>query len=499
MHGRALGSNQDIYIAIKQDNISEVSPLFQKMSDIEKNYGTYSSSDNKSTPTSWARIKSYFGWPSFGSVVNGVTSAIFAIPYIYYTAQLYSGIQTKNLTLEKLLSLSLSDQVLIDFMIVFTYGISVFVHYKYFPETWEQLVNIFSEWKNKIFVNSTTSILTIAAMISAFGLGYDAMIAEGVLPAVLNALLNAGLFGAFRVVFVPSFIDRVKKIFDADDNFKTICADYLERFKFPEHLNEYLRDKQLNKQMVKSVLLTLDQEIKALGPDEMLNTLTLLNRVFHATGKSFDIALGASLFSAYFLFNTQTGYRGMEVICELLSDHCPLDALNHLYKSLIGLASGLSSGMFAFVLGFDLRKAFQATFDYLKTQPYVLLNATMFMAIVLSSWADIGFIVSPAYNMVVDPNNIIYISMDNISGPLFIAACALFSFQLDYAAMAALYFTKTKKADVSPQVVDVIDWIQNNKESTKLMHKLNKVGLFRENKSTSLQVLQHEQRRLLRV
>lgn len=354
-----------------------------------------------------AKPSSYWDWlPNFSSVrtaltawlpspqvlLNSFFSTFTAIPYLPYTMQLYTGTHPDDFSVDWWLDLPVETQILASSMSVFTFAISVLVHYCYFPDTGKRLVEVLTDWTDKKMVNSITIYLTVATMISAYGLGYDGMNQSGTVLAVLTGLINAGLYGAFRLTFVPSFIDRLKK----------------------GEFNKLWR--------------------------EGLTTQT--------AGYLFDLLAGSALFVCYGLFNIQTGYRGMEIIGKLCGYSTA--AFKSWQKILLGASSGLSSGMFAFVMGHDMRNLFLSVYRYLADHHERLtINLLLLSGITISSALDIGPIASPAFNIANDPGNLIFISIDNVSGPLFIACASLFSFLLDFSAMKALAFPQREIEPIS--------------------------------------------------
>ncbi len=461
-----------------------------------KNYSTFSPSDSESTqaPSYWAWLPDFsslkrsvtscltsslntvYSWiPSRYSMINGVFSFITAIPYLPYTMQLYTGTPPEDFTLEWWHDLPLEMQALASSMSVFTFVISVIVHYYYFPDTAKRLLEVLSDWSDKVLVNSITVYLTVATMISAYGLGYDGMIQAGLILAVMTGVINASLCGAFRLAFIPSFINRIKNYFDQDETFKAVCIDYLQQLASPNFIHDYLDGSTLDEQSIRRLFLKLDNELKEGDPGKLFKPIN----PYKQGARLFDISMGSALFLGYGLFNIQTGYRGMSVISKLIGEDYSIEAWPHWQKALTGASSGLSSGMFAFVLGYDMRQLLLSVYRYLKDHKEELtLNLTILIGIVLSSLADIGPIASPAYNIANDPHNLIFISMDNITGPLFIACASLFSFLLDFSGMKALALNKPQSPSPTLQTRDVIDWIKKAPESTSLMQELKTLGIF---------------------
>lgn len=437
------------------------------------------------SPTSWARLPSlsriasniYQRLPGRYSLLNAFFSATTAIPYLPYTVQLFTGTHPKDFSLAWWAALPLAEKALAGFMTIFTYAISVIVHYKYFPDTEKRLLEIFSNWQGRFFVNTATVFLTVATMVSAYGLGYDGLVQAGILWAVLGGVFNAGLYGAFRLAFVPSFFNRIKNFFDADEYFKNKCIAHVNQFASPSLLSLCIGDETLNKKNIFNLLLQIDKELQDSSHSSPYR------KIINASGLGFDVLIGLSLFVSYFLYNIQTGYRGLEVIVKLINDNLSLDYLSHFTKIAIGLASGLSSGMVGYVMGYDMRQLLLSIYDYIKEHSHkLLLNLVILSGIVLSSILDMGPIVSPAYNMASDADNLIFVSMDNMSGPLFVGCAALFSILIDLSAMVAFTFKKEYATPEAKQKQEVIDWIKQDIKSPNLMHKLNRFGIFSKNK-----------------
>lgn len=478
-----------------EDSDDESDVLLQKDS-LNKYY--HSVSGYESPPSDWAFlpnfqcVKNYFlswlpSWdnlyarlPSKYNLLNAFLATATAIPFIPYTMQLFTATHPKDFSFAWWGDLSMPQQGLTAFMSVLTFIIAAVVHYHYFPSTAKKLLEILSDWSGKIGVNTLNIVLSAATMISAYGLGYDAMIPAGVLWAMISGMINSGLFGAFRLVFIPAFINRVKNIFDEDEACKQKCIQYLAQLTNKEEFNEFLEGKSLCKRTVKAVLVKLDERLDEQGASPLLKPYSLTQRIKHTSNYLLSLTLGAALFTAYALFNTQTGYRGMEVISELINDQYSIKSLPNVAKFTIGLPSGVSAGMLGFVLGYDAPKTFSVTKEYIKQHPHRSINIAILVGIITAALLDVGGIASPAYNVAADENNFVFVSMNNISGSVFVGLCAFVSFLIDYSGMQGIAF-KNKSIDNSPpklEVNDIINWLENEKEANKTVGKLTKMGLF---------------------
>ncbi len=471
--------------------------LLLKRDKLNKKY--HSLSQDESSPSYWAflpdfgRIRHYMlswlpSWdylyvklPSKYKLLNAFLAITTSIPFIPYTMQLFTGTHPKDFSFAWWNNLSLPEQSLTSFMSVLTFIIAAVVHYHYFPSTGKKIIEILSDWSGKVGVNTINIVLSVATMISAYGLGYDAMIPAGVLWAIVGGLINSGLFGAFRLVFIPAFINRVENIFDEDEACKEKCIEYLSQLNDKEEFNEFLKEKPLCKRTIKEVLIKLNGKLDEDGISSLLKPYSLTQRIKHTSSYLLSITLGTALFTAYTLFNTQTGYRGMEVISELINDQYPIKSLSNVAKFAIGSPSGVSAGMLAFVLGYDAPKVFHLTIEYIKQHPSRCINLFILGGIITAALLDLGGIASPAYNVAADEDNFVFLSMNNASGPVFVGLCAFVSFLIDYSGMQAIVFKNKDKNIEEPiqlEVKDIIDWLQNDKDANKIVGKLSKMGLF---------------------
>ena len=437
---------------------------------------------------SWDTLYRYV--PSPSQLFNVFFSTATAAPYIPYTIQFYSQIPPSELNSENLAQLSIPQLSMTVGMSSLTFLMGVVVHYRFFRDSGIHLLEILTDWTDKVLSNSLTSFLTLATMIAAYGLGYDAFVQSGELYAVTGGVLYAALFGAFRLTFVPWFINRISDYFDTDIQFKNRCIDYINQIHSEEAFRDCLSADTLNENNMYNLLMRMDSAYQRGDPAGFFEPGSLKKDILKHSVTSFNILMGLTFFSVYGLYNIQTGYRGWEVICRLASKDCAIDSYSHGAKLLIGLPSGVSSGMVAAIMGFDMVQLFQSTYQYLgKHRSHLLVNLIILSGIIGGSLADIGPVTSPAFNIANNPDNLIFISTDNLSGPVFILVSALFSFLLDFSGLKDLALNKEyPRADLLKKE-DAIGWVKD-KQSTELMQQLKSYGLFSKNRKNSSALLE---------
>lgn len=323
-------------------------------------------------------------------------------------------------------------------------------------------------------------------MIAAYGLGYDAYIQSGELFAITGGVLYAALFGAFRLTFVPWFISRISNCFDTEEQFKNLCISYIQQIHSEEAFRDCLSSPILNEDTVYELCLRMDEALQRGDPTGLFAPGSLQKDVLRYSYHGFNIFMGLIFFSVYGAYNIQTGYRGWEVICRLLFTNCTINTFSHGEKILMGLTSGVSSGMVAAIIGYDMLQLFHSTYQYLDThRSQLVINLFILTAIIGGSLADIGPVSSPAYNIANNPDNLIFVSMENFSGPFFIFISALFSFLLDFSGLKDLALNKESSSSDILTKKDAINWI-SGKQSTELMQQLNRFGIFSKDRKKSL-------------
>lgn len=349
--------------------------------------------------------------------------------------------------------------------------IGIMVRLAYFPKIIEAIKEEYHktvESKSACTKNILILFLAIIAAIAGGALVYESFIASGALLAGLNALANMIIIAGFRFVSLSTLFAKIINLFDSDYQFQQQCVTHLKSMQInqSDEMAMLLNGKELNEETVREFLTVFYDRV---SQSEV--QLNMGSSKLEKIGKFFDTTLGFSLGIPYLLFFSQKGLDGIKIIASHVAPSASIDALSTALKMFIGLTIGSSSGVLAFLSGYDLRKLLQNLYEDFKNHPVdilkllVLLPATTISALSLTSAAEA---------MTAIPN--IFGIANNAYGTLFTALLTLMAVCFDFKAVAETAILDHPEDTL--KIKNIGDWLEINKLSKDNVAALRQHTLF---------------------
>lgn len=448
------------------------------------------------------QIKNYLPTPK--TIAYLLAATFSALPNIPYALGFPSGTQPRDFTLDWWFNLPLESQIMALSYAGITVTVGTLVRLQYLPTLVADIREICSKWcsgPRNFLKNNLNLFLSIAAGISAAGLGYDSFIWAGMTYAIFSAIANGSVIGGFRIVFNTSFFNKFLNLFNQDHAFKQLFINGFKQLKSErvEELNEFLEGKELNDSVIKKIVKKL---IRMMGKahesnnhfHSTFNIPSPFDRIIKYLKNTLDIGIGLYLGTTFFLFFAQNGYRGLEILCQLLITGCYMDALSQASKIAIATLAGFSSGILAFMTGTEFSNIISSIYRRIIEHPK---EALMLLLITFCAGIAATAIISPA-KYITESSNLFGIK-DNSIGYTFIFGNGGLSVLFDVIGLWKIFLKARNNQSSSPQVKDVIHRLETDKHSTEITKGLQNYGLFKtlSNKKEALEIpknIKHQNR-----
>lgn len=363
--------------------------------------------------------------------------------------------------------------------------VGVLVRLAYFPKIADALRSEFHEAMKspaQFSKNALIMLLAVIAAIAGGALVYESFIASGPIAASINALGTMIITAGFRFVSLTALFKKIINLFDKDYQFQQLCIKHLRTISEYDgnELTAHLKNVELNEDTVRHFLVTFydhQHNVKNKFP----TTSSALNYV----GKTTDILFGLSLGIPYFMFFTQKGLDGIKIILHHANPSASLNTLSTAVQLTIGGIIASSSGVLAFLSGYDFRTLILDLYETCKKHPLdiakmlILIPATTISALSLTSAVEA---------MTSIPN--VYHLTNDAYGTLFTVMLTLMAVCFDLKAIADGYILEHPEDEL--EIKHVATWLEHNKLSSDSIVTLKNHSFFAKPPQMLLESDQHD-------
>lgn len=481
----------------------------------QKHYDTFNPQETNDSPTQWAvlpnvtsilnsinhylpswqSIKYYL--PSYKNFLFLSGSLISSLPLITYAFGFPTGTAPQHFSMDWFLELSIYYQVASIVNTILFIGIETLIRYDHLPTVLSRLLEIIKSSCTSLgdalsFIS--IAFFSITAAIAGGGLGY-ASYSWYPSFAPVSALLNSGIVLGYRIEFMASFYEYIKKKFAEDPQFQQVIIQLLEKLKadYAQEFDELFVDDEINDETAEKFLEVLfNRALQAEKKSESLfNTPSCGGQIKNYAGQGTDIVSAGVFGVAFGTFFAVNGYLGLEILCDLMTSECILDELPRIEQVLMAVIIGFSSGVLGFMTGIDLRKMVETSYEHIKKHPYDIVKL---LAILTASSIQATTILV-ACNDIIDRGNVFRLA-DGLLGTLFAGTNSILIGGFCYKSLYQLFI---HKAEHSLNTKNLASWLNQHELPHETIASLRQHGFFNQNEKVEDKLICSQDMRLANV
>ncbi|WP_052117509.1 hypothetical protein [Legionella norrlandica] len=432
-------------------------------------------------------IKKYVpSWSTLGYGSAAILATLPSLPYCFTSTP-------ASISKEWWLSMSLEHQA----FLVASSGIFLMVgtatRFKYFHSMMDNLRRIFANFCSSISGFAYNSSILLVSGISATpsaALGYYGSIWAGKIIASSAAFSNFIMTAALRIVFIPNFITSMVNLINKDRRFQKQMLSQLKHLK-PDDLEEFNQsllkqcsEEGINEDVVNAMLEKIYNkafQIELEHPEKSLfNQPSMMEITTDNLKLLFATAIGGILSGAFFIFISQSGYKGTELICQSISQNCELDNLSYIYKLGISITPGITAAIVAFMSGFEfVEKIIGSIYRHLTQKPSDIIKVVLMIGCCLLTAMSL---MNAAKSIASGPNLFDLTANPDTLGQLIYLTLYIWgnygvAFALDMGACSKL-LGLTDHSDPIPTMNNLITWMESNPLSHDTLVGLRQHGFF---------------------
>jgi hypothetical protein len=278
----------------------------------------------------------------------------------------------------------------------------------------------------------------------------------------------------------------MKDLFNEDVQFQKNFVNELKRLKpehvahFEEMLKESLTaDTPLDEKIIRQCLLKLYDKTSYIDLEansdhrmlELFHPITLTERIKPYAVNIINIGLGLAVGASFFIFFSQMGYKGTQMLCELVTDSCAMNLLPYLAKLAIAIFMGISSSTLGFVAGNDL-------IGSVMTAVYFAKGGCKNLCMTIAAAAGSGIsatALAGAVKAMTDVPNLFNITSGSGAAYALIGGNWIFSTAFDLNGIIGLF----PKNDQEVSFNQTLSWLEKNKLSKETLDGFRQHSYFK--------------------
>lgn len=370
-----------------------------------------------------------------------------------------------------------------------TTGIGVLTRLNRLPIIWHNAIEMVKHYCDNLPTFFKTNFILLLALTSAIAMiavGYQGFVWAGAIAGILSAAIHFLSTFGFRIEAMPKLLEKMKDLFNKDVRFQKNFVNELKRLK-PEHIahfEEMLKENvsagsPLDEKIIRQCLLKLYDktsyiDLEANNVDnkmiELFYPLSPIERIKPYVLNTINIGLGLAVGASFFIFFSQMGYKGTQMLCELVTDTCAMDLLPYMAKLGIAIFMGISASTLGFVAGNDLVGSVMTAVYYAKggcKNMCMVFAATAGCSISATSLAG-------AVKAMTDAPNLFEIAPGSGVAFALIGGNWVFSTAFDLNAIIGLF----PKSEQELNFNQALSWLEKNKLSKETLDGLRQHSYF---------------------
>lgn len=429
--------------------------------------------------------------PSRWAMVCNISASIFTtLPLVPYAFGFPTATSPKNFNLSWFSELPLFYQLASLLSAGITFSIGILVRYHYMPIMLKNLKEILGKCfttTSDFLRNNIVLFFSLAAATAAAGLGYDGFLWTAETFAVLSAISNFLITGGFRIVFMPSLFKKIMNLFDKDYQFQCVLIELLKQLKedYEEEFILTFHDQEINYDSVyhfMESIINKEQEFQSqLHPNSIFNQPTLTKKSLSILQKSVEVGTGTLVGISFFGFFAINGFRGLEIINNLLPISHSIKNLPAWCKLTLATLTGASSGAVGFITGQELLVLLKTIYSHIRKYPK---DIPMLLGILLLCVGSATSLLGAARDTISE-ENVFYLKLHTLEGYLFLLGNTILSLGFD---LNSLFKLLLKREELHLTKSSVIDWLNNNKLPKEMIDDLRRNSFFTYNEENNEEI-----------